>query len=85
MLVANKITDGNQINSGIAEKLYTAVVGISMFFTAFIVALAVQWKLALITMSIVPGMLLSVGASMAVIIPVETEQVSFSHVCINRV
>jgi ATP-binding cassette, subfamily B (MDR/TAP), member 1 len=79
------VKDGNQINSGIAEKLYTAVVGISMFFTAFIVALAVQWKLALITMSIVPGMLLSVGASMAVIIPVETEQVSLPHVCINRV
>lgn len=59
------------------EKLYTAVVGISMFFAAFVVALAVQWKLALITMSIVPGMLLSLGACMGVIVPIETKLVSF--------
>jgi ATP-binding cassette, subfamily B (MDR/TAP), member 1 len=61
---------------GMAEKLYTAVVGISMFFSAFIVALVVQWKLALITMSIVPAMLIAVGGCMGVIIPIETKLVS---------
>lgn len=55
--------------------------GISMFFSAFVVALAVQWKLALITMSIVPGMLLTVGACMSVIIPIETELVSSACTC----
>lgn len=32
---------------------------ISMFLSAFIVALSVQWKLALITMSIIPAILLT--------------------------
>ncbi|KAK6352922.1 hypothetical protein TWF696_004919 [Orbilia brochopaga] len=48
-------TNGNKINSGIAEKLILVVQAVSMFFAAFIVALVVQWKLALITMmSIIP-------------------------------
>jgi ATP-binding cassette, subfamily B (MDR/TAP), member 1 len=66
---------------GMAEKLYTAVVGMSMFFSAFVVALVVQWKLALITMSIVPAMLIAVGGCMSVIIPIETKLVSDSHTC----
>ena len=39
---------------GIAEKLGSAVQAISLFLSAFIVALAIQWKLALIVSSIVP-------------------------------
>ncbi|EMC96619.1 hypothetical protein BAUCODRAFT_148201 [Baudoinia panamericana UAMH 10762] len=66
-------TNGNRINQGIAEKLYTCVVGLSLFFSAFIVALAVQWKLALITMSIVPGMMLAVGSCIGVVTPIENE------------
>lgn len=46
-------TNGNRINQGIAEKLAAMVQGIALFFSSFIVALAVQWKLALIVMSIV--------------------------------
>ena len=50
--------DGNRINQGIAEKICAVFQAISLFFSAFIVAIAVQWKLALITMSIVPGIVL---------------------------
>ncbi|KAK5111337.1 hypothetical protein LTR62_005177 [Meristemomyces frigidus] len=43
-------TNGNRINQGIAEKLFSMVQGVALFFSAYIVALSVQWKLALITM-----------------------------------
>ncbi|KAJ6263667.1 ABC multidrug transporter MDR5 [Drechslerella dactyloides] len=54
---ARQVTaNGNKINSGIAEKLVLVVQAVSMFFAAFIVALIVQRKLALITMmSIIPA------------------------------
>ena len=45
--------DGNRINQGIAEKLAAVFQGFALFFSSFIVALAVSWKLALIVMSIV--------------------------------
>ena len=76
------MSDGNRINQGIAEKLYTCVLGISLFFSAFIVALAVQWKLALITMSIVPTMFLAVGGCIGAVVPIEAEIVSRLHRCI---
>jgi ATP-binding cassette subfamily B (MDR/TAP) protein 1 len=47
-------TNGNLINHGISEKLGLIVTGLSTFFTAFIVAFAVQWKLTLIVICIVP-------------------------------
>lgn len=50
-------TNGNRINQGIAEKLAFMFQGFSMFFSGFIIALAVQWKLALITMSIIPAII----------------------------
>lgn len=64
-------TNGNRINQGIAEKLATLVQGISLFFSAFIVALVVQWKLALIIMSVVPAMFLAIGACIAIDVKVE--------------
>ena len=70
------LLDGNRINQGIAEKLFTCVQGISLFFSAYIVALAVQWKLALITMSIVPAIVLTVGFCLSVDAPVEARIVS---------
>lgn len=63
--------DGNRINQGIAEKLYTFVNGISLFFSAYIVALAVQWKLALITMSIIPAIVISVAGVIRLDAPIE--------------
>ncbi|KAF7560030.1 hypothetical protein G7046_g4121 [Stylonectria norvegica] len=47
-------TNGNLINNGISEKFGLTLQAISTFVTAFIVAFAVQWKLTLIVISIVP-------------------------------
>ncbi|KAF4464018.1 ABC transporter [Fusarium albosuccineum] len=70
--VATQVTtNGHRINQGIAEKLYTMVMGISLFFSAYIVALAVHWKLALITMSIVPAIVLIVGGCIRLDAPIE--------------
>lgn len=43
----------------------------SLFFSAYIVALAVQWKLALITMSIVPAIILAIGGCVGIDAPIE--------------
>jgi len=59
-------TNGNRVNQGIAEKLGLVMQSSSMFVSAFIVALAVQWKLALITMSIIPVILILTGATVAI-------------------
>jgi len=64
-------TNGHRINQGIAEKLFSLVMGISLFFSSYIVALAVQWKLALITMSIVPAIILIVGGVISLDAPIE--------------
>ena len=64
--------DGSRINTGIAEKLYTLLMGVSLFFASFIVALSVQWKLALITMSIVPANIIIMGVCVGLIIPIES-------------
>ncbi|KAI5277102.1 putative ABC transporter [Aureobasidium subglaciale] len=64
-------TNGHRINQGIADKLFSLVMGISLFFSSYIVALAVQWKLALITMSIVPAIILIVGGCISLDAPIE--------------
>lgn len=64
-------TNGNRINQGIAEKLYTCVQGISLFISGFVVALAVQWKLALIVMSIIPAIFLITGMCIGLDAPIE--------------
>ncbi|KAF2736700.1 multidrug resistance protein-like protein 1 [Polyplosphaeria fusca] len=65
-------TNGNNVNTGISEKLSLTVQGISTFVTAFVVAFAVQWKLALITISIVPTIIVVV----AICIGIDTKQES---------
>lgn len=52
--------------AGIAEKLAFVVQALSLFFSSFIIALSVQWKLALITMSIIPVIFFVTGACIAV-------------------
>lgn len=47
-------TNGNLVNNGISEKLGITIQSLSTFVAAFAVAFAVQWKLTLITISIVP-------------------------------
>lgn len=64
-------TNATRINQGIAEKLVLVVQGLAMFFASFIVAIAVQWKLALITMSVVPAMFIAIGVCISIGAPIE--------------
>lgn len=54
-------TNGNLVNNGIADKLSTTIQNLSTFVTAFIIAFAVQWKLTLITIAIVPVIIIVTG------------------------
>jgi ATP-binding cassette subfamily B (MDR/TAP) protein 1 len=54
-------SNGNNVNNGISEKLTLTIQGLSTFVSAFIIAFIVQWKLTLITISIVPTILIVVG------------------------
>jgi ATP-binding cassette subfamily B (MDR/TAP) protein 1 len=47
--------------------------GLALFISSFIVALTVQWKLALITMSVIPAVALIVGPCISVIVKYEIE------------
>ncbi|KAL5335379.1 P-loop containing nucleoside triphosphate hydrolase protein [Aspergillus crustosus] len=64
-------TNATRINQGIAEKLVLILQGLAMFFSSFIVAIAVQWKLALITLSVVPAMFVALGICLAIDAPIE--------------
>lgn len=64
-------TNGNRINQGLADKLAYIAQGIGLFFSSFIIALAVQWKLSLIIMSIVPATIISVAGCIAADAPIE--------------
>lgn len=62
-----KVTStANLINQGISEKLSLTIQGISTFVTAFIVAFAVQWKLTLITIGIVPAIIIVTTISVGI-------------------
>ncbi|KAH7371427.1 P-loop containing nucleoside triphosphate hydrolase protein [Pyrenochaeta sp. MPI-SDFR-AT-0127] len=64
-------TNGNNVNNGISEKLTLTIQGISTFVSAFIIAFIVQWKLTLITITIVPTIL--VVTSVCVVIDTKNE------------
>ncbi|KIV84917.1 hypothetical protein PV11_00666 [Exophiala sideris] len=64
-------TNGNRIQTGIAEKLVFTIQALAMFFASFVVALATQWKLALITMSVIPAIFLVIGGAIALDAPNE--------------
>lgn len=59
-------TNGNKIQSGIAEKLILLIQGLSMFLTAFIVSVSAQWKLGLITSTAIPGIFIITGFCVSV-------------------
>ena len=71
-IASQVITNGNKINSGIADKLYIFCQSVAMFIAAFVVALAVQWKLALITMSIIPTIVFFIAFCITLDAPVES-------------
>ncbi|KAF5020386.1 hypothetical protein F66182_7594 [Fusarium sp. NRRL 66182] len=66
-------TNVTRINQGIAEKLSLLVQGLAMFFSSFVVAIAVQWKLALITLTVVPLFFIIIGVGMAIDAPIEAK------------
>lgn len=66
-------TSSNNVSSGISEKLSLTIQGLSTFVTAFIVAFAVQWKLTLIVISIVPVIVLAVGGSLGIMVKREDQ------------
>ncbi|CAD0018293.1 unnamed protein product [Aureobasidium pullulans] len=59
-------TNANLVQQGIAEKFGLIVQAISALVTAFVVALAVQWKLALITICILPAIVITTGIGVAI-------------------
>lgn len=65
--IASQVTtNGNKINQGIAEKLAAIVQSVAMFWSAFIVSLVLQWKLTLITMTLIPGIILILSIGLAI-------------------
>ena len=65
--VAVKVTtNASLVQQGMAEKFGLIVQALSALITAFVVALAVQWKLALITICIIPAIIITKGISVAI-------------------
>ncbi len=56
-----KLSDDNCVNQDIVEKLYIFIQSISLFFSIYIVTLAVQWKFTLIIISIVSIIVLMIA------------------------
>lgn len=70
---ATQVTmNATRINQGIAEKLALVVQALAMFASAFAVALSVQWKLSLITMSVIPVMFIVMGVCMKIEVSIES-------------
>ena len=59
------------MNQGIGEKLGLAIQATATFVAAFVVAFAVQWKLTLITVCIVPAILIVTGICLTIDTKVE--------------
>jgi ATP-binding cassette subfamily B (MDR/TAP) protein 1 len=59
-------TNASLVQQGMAEKLGLIVQAVAAMVTAFIVALSVQWKLALITICILPAIVITTGISIAI-------------------
>ncbi|KAI6848552.1 multidrug resistance protein [Hortaea werneckii] len=59
-------TNGNLVNNGISDKLSMIVQNMATFVAAFVIAFAVQWKLTLITICIVPVIIVVVGICSAI-------------------
>ena len=53
----------NNINNGISDKLMLLIQSISTMVSAFVIALVVQWKLALICICILPTIVIITGIS----------------------
>lgn len=56
-------TNGNLVNNGVSDKVTLMVQSISTMVAAFVIAVAVQWKLALICVCILPTIIVVMGIS----------------------
>lgn len=59
-------TNGNNVNNGISDKLLLLVQSVSTMVSALIIAIVVQWKLALICCCILPTIIVVMGISATV-------------------
>ena len=59
-------TSANHVNNGISDKLLLLIQAVSTMVAAFIIAVAVQWKLALICVCILPTIVVVMGISAAI-------------------
>lgn len=66
-------TSTSSVNNSISEKLTLTIQGLSTFVTAFIIAFAVQWKLTLITISIIPTIVVVVAVCLSFMTKWENE------------
>ncbi|KAI1498608.1 P-loop containing nucleoside triphosphate hydrolase protein [Biscogniauxia marginata] len=64
-------SNGNLIQSGIAEKLALNFQAVSTFVAAFVVAFVTQWKLTLILICIVPTLIVLIGTFSALEMKIE--------------
>jgi ATP-binding cassette, subfamily B (MDR/TAP), member 1 len=66
-------TNGQLIQSGIAEKLGIVIQAVSTFVAAFVIAFVTQWKLTLILIFMVPTLLVMVGTAGGIDATIETK------------
>ncbi|OJJ08481.1 hypothetical protein ASPVEDRAFT_156125 [Aspergillus versicolor CBS 583.65] len=71
--VTQVTTSATRINQGIAEKLVFVIQALAMFVSSFLVAIFVQWRLTLITMSVIPIMFLVMAICMKYEVQLESQ------------
>lgn len=64
---------GNLVNQGMSEKFGLTVQATATFFAAFVVAFAVQWRLTLITLCIVPTILIMITICVTIDMRIENK------------
>ncbi|KAL3460931.1 P-loop containing nucleoside triphosphate hydrolase protein [Aspergillus heterothallicus] len=65
-IAAQATSNGKLIQAGVAEKIGLLFQGLAAFFTSFIIAFVVHWKLTLICLCIAPATLLVTGTVAAI-------------------
>lgn len=73
-------TNTNRVNQGIAERLVIITQAVVTLVASFIVAMVVQWKLALITMTCLPVIFVVIGICMSIDVVHEAQiMTTYSH------
>ncbi|KAB2569811.1 Multidrug resistance protein 1 [Lasiodiplodia theobromae] len=72
-VTAKVTTNGNQVQQGICEKLGFTFQAMATFISAVVIALVKQWKLTLITITIMPVILIAIGLTVGLDAVLETQ------------